>query len=440
MSGAYNFDCGTALICALPGLTVGEPYRFQVIAVNAIGESTASAASDPYTVDYLPAAPSVTAAPTDAELAPAGGSVTVSWSAVPDPNPGTPIVGYSVEFNGATRDVSRSTTSTTFNGLPTATEFSVRVYARNSAQVTSTSDWVRSAPRTVTTVGPPTAPGQSPSAASGASGTITVSWDQFGANGGGAVTYSVRRTETGSSAPTSCSAPTATGVTSPWTDSGLSDGTRYTYYIYASNGRYCSVASTGEAESKSPPGQATGSAALVARGGTGQLEIQAANLSASGIVDHFEYSPNRADVTTVSDGQWLTSAANTAVYGAPQTFYFRACRDASATYCGEWSAPATATPLNARSIIESCTAPTADLPGLGRVLAPLAGGAQTVSHEASFNRPLIGELPNWSAFAPYTDGGSLPLGTTGVRIKTTVSAGGDPWTDPGYAEAVCTAP
>ena len=437
-AGNYSYDCGTALICALPGLTIGEPYRLQVIATNSVGDSAASPASDPYTVDYLPAAPVVTAVPASADVAPTGGAITVSWSAVPDPKPGTAIVGYSVEFNGDTRNVGRGTLSTTFTGLPTATEFAVTVYARNSAQVSSNGDWTRSDSKRATTVGPPTAPAQAPAAASGTNGTITVTWGAFGANGGAEPTYSVRRQLSGTPGPSTCGAPTATGVASGWTDSGLEDGTSYTYYVFADNGRYCSVGSTGAAESKSPPGKAQGAATLAARGDTGQLDVQATGLAASGIVDHYELSFNKADTSAVSDGQWLTSAANSAVYGAQQTVYFRACRDASQSYCGDWSDAASATPLNARAGVQSCTAPSPGDPGVVRPVAPSAGGAQNVSYQASFNRPLAGVLTNWGDFAAYTEGDPVPSGTIGVRIRATVSAGGDPWTDPGYAEAACT--
>ena len=439
-TGNYSFDCGTTLICTLPGLTIGEPYRLQVIATNAMGDSAASAASDPFSVDYLPAAPDVTAVPADAAVAPSGGAVTVSWPTVPDPSPGTAVTGYTVEFNNESRNVGRTTTSTTFTGLPTATEFTVRVYARNSAQVSSPADWVRSTEKKVTTVGLPIAPARAPAAVSGLNGEITVTWDDFGANGGGVVTYGVRRSATGSAAPSSCSPANTTGAVSGWTDSDLDDGRSYTYYIFASNGRYCSVASTGPAESKKPPGQASGKATLLARGDTGQLDAQATDLSASGIVDHFELSYNQVDTAAVVEGQWLTSAANTAVYGSQLTVYFRACRDATASYCGPWSAPVIARPLNARAAIESCVVGLDADPGIVRVLAPTNGGVQTVSYEASFNQPLGGVIPDWGRFAAYTEGDPVPLGTTSVRIKATVSSGGDTWTDPGYVELDCTTP
>jgi hypothetical protein len=437
-AGNYSYDCGTALICALPGLTIGEPYRMQVIATNAVGDSAASPASDPYTVDYLPAAPVVTAVPADAAVAPTGGAITVSWPAVPDPKPGTAVVGYTVELGGDSRNVGRGTLSTTFTGLPTATEFSVTVYARNSAQVSSAADWIRSDAKRATTVGPPTAPAQAPAAVSEKNGNITVTWGAFGANGGSEPKYSVRRLLSTDTAPSTCVSPTAAGVGSGWTDSGLDDGQKYVYYVYADNGRYCSVASTGIAESKSPPGVATGSAELV--GHDGQKDIQAGALSAQGTVARYEYRINGGTWAAVENGQWLTSAADTSVYGSPQTVSYRACRDSTADYCGPESGGTTATPLNARAAIVSCTPPSGDSPGSVELRLPSAGGAQTVTFEASFNQPRAIGLPDWSDYAAYTNGAEVPPGTTDVRIKTTATADGVSWEDPQVLEAACTLP
>jgi len=436
-AGNYSFDCGTALICALPNLAIGEPYRMQVIAVNAVGESAPSAPSDPYTVDYLPAAPEVTIAPATAEVAPSGGALTVSWPAVADPNPGTAVTGYSVEFNGQTRDLSRTATTTTFSGLPTATEFSVRVYARNSAQVSATSDWIRSSPRSAVTVGLPTAPNPAPSAASGLNGEIEVTWGAFGANGGSGPTYSVRRVAASEAAPSTCGAANVSGLTTlTWTDTTGTDGGKYTYYVFADNGRYCSIASTGPVESKSPPGKASGTATLVARGP--QLDVQVGSVTAAGTVARYDYRINGGGWAPVAGGQWLTSVGNTAVYGSPQTVSFRACRDATEMYCGPESNPTTLTPLNARSTIDSCIAAALSDPGSMVVRAPSAGGSQTVTYRASFNRPQALGLPNWEPYAAYTDGDPVPSGTTAVRVETTASADGKSVTD--VVESACVVP
>jgi len=443
-TGNYSYDCGTQLICALPGLTVGEPYRFQIIAVNAMGESLPGAASDAFTVDYLPAAPVVTAVASSAEAAPTGGAITVSWPAVVDPTPGTAVIGYTVEVDGLPpRDVSRAVTSTTFRDLPAATSFSVRVYARNSAQVGSPVDWRRSNLATATTIGLPTPPQPGPSAVSGLNGTIIVSWGAFAPNGGGEVTYSVRRTATGDPAPTACVSPTvSTGTSLGWTDSGLSDAASYTYYVFADNGRYCSVASTGPAEGKLPPGDVRGSVTLTDRG-TGQLDVQAViNGVTSGIAGRYEYRIAGGNWAPVTPGQWLTSTGDSSVYGTSVSVSYRACRDATADYCGPESGAGSAVPLNAVASIASCTPPSGSDPGLLVMNRPLSSPAQNVSYSVSFNRPLAGEIggpliPNWGTYATYNEGDPVPSGTTGVRVKTTVSAGGAPFSQAPELESAC---
>ena len=435
----YAFDCGTQLICALPGLVVGEPYRFQVAAVNAIGPSTLSPASDAYTVDYLPAPPVASAVASTAEVAPTGGAITVSWPAVPDPSPGTAVTGYTVEIEGReSRDVSRAVTSTTFRDLPAATSFSVRVYARNSAQVSSAADWRRSNTATVTTIGLPTPPQPGPSAVSGLNGTINVSWGAFSPNGGGEVSYAVRRTVTGDAAPTSCAAPTvSTGTAQSWTDSGLGDQVSYTYYVYADNGRYCSVASTGPAEGKLPPGEVEGGVALANRG-TGQLDVQAVITGvAFGVAGRYEYRVGGGNWAPVANGQWLTSTGDASVYGSSVAVSYRACRDATADFCGPESGAGSATPLNAVASIVSCTPPAGSDQGLLVLARPLSAPSQNVTYSVSFNRPQAGGLPNWEPFAAYTEGSPVPSGTVGVRVRATVQAGGAPFSDAPLLESAC---
>ena len=443
-ASGYAFDCGTQLICALPGLVVGEPYRFQVTAVNAIGPSVPSAPSDAYTVDYLPAAPVVTAEASTAEVAPTGGALTVSWPAVDDPTPGTAVTGYTVEVDGLpSRDVSRAVTTTTFRDLPAATSYSVRVYARNSAQVGSAGDWRRSNLATATTIGLPTPPQPGPSAVSGLNGAINVSWGAFAPNGGGEVTYAVRRTITGESAPTACVSPTAsTGTSLSWTDSDRSDAVSYTYYVFADNGRYCSVASTGPAEGKLPPGEVVGSVTLTDRG-TGQLDVQAViNGVRFGIAGRYEYRVAGGNWAPVTPGQWLTSTGDSSVYGTSVAVSYRACRDASADYCGPESGAGSATPLNGVASIASCTPPAGSDQGSLVLARPLSAQSQSVSYSVSFNRPLAGDIggpliPNWGTFETYNEGDPVPSGTAGVRVRTTVSAGGTSFGDAPVLESVC---
>jgi hypothetical protein len=427
--GGYRHDCGTSLVCSLPGLTAGVEYRFQVIATNALGDSPPSGSSDPFTVDYLPRAPAVSVKVTPASAAPAGGSLTVSWSAVTDPSPGTPIVGYTVEIDGRVIETARSATSVVVNDLATATRFDVWVYARNSARVDSSADWKRGGATSPLTVGPPTAPAAAPVAVMAPGGAITVSWGQFGANGGATPTYSVRRVD-GAPGAVDCSAPaTATGVSSPWTDAEAEGEKSYSYLVYADNGAYCSAAASGQVVRRVPPGVASGTVSVEPRE-SGQFDVRLGTdlAVASGVAERFEASLDGGrSWKNVEKGGWLTSSANSAVYGTPVSVALRGCRDKSNAFCGEASAPTTLTPVNARAGIDSCIAGLA--PG---VTAPVNAGNPAVSYRIDY---LLAGETTWPGSFSNTSEEPVPLTAVDARVRATVTTGAGTFVDPGYGEA-----
>ena len=429
--GGYSHDCGTNVICTLPGLTVGDLYTFQVVATNAIGDSEPSPLSDLYSVDYLPAAPaSVSAVPTDAAAAPAGGSIDISWTAVPDPNPGTPIAGYTVIVGGAsTTNVSAGTTSLTVGGLANDVGYTVEVYARNGAQVTSESDWNRTS-TSVHTVGPPTPPDPAPQAISATNGDIEVTWGVSGPNGGGTVSYSIARID-GAGSPADCSsvAPMVSGISSPWTDTSSVDGETYTYFIYSSNGSYCTPTSTGATISLEAPGAASGSASVLNRG-TGQFDIRAGALSAGGTVVKFQYLLSSDGAWRDLPGDnWLTSLGDPgATYGQSIDVSFRACRNDTDNYCGPASDLTTLTPVNARVTNAICDA-TNDTPPT--IDEPTNVGAVTSSFVISYNQPFL-LFDNWSDF-DFSASDPVPSNATEMRVRATVNG----YQDPGSGQFTC---
>ena len=429
-NGGFSHDCGTVLVCSLPGLSVGVPYAFQVVASNAVGDSAPSPLSDSYSVDYLPAAPTaVSANPTAASSAPAGGSIDVDWTTVPTPSPGTAVSGYTVLLNGSVATtVGAGATSTTITGLSNDVVYTVEVYATNGAQVTSAADWNR-ASTSVHTVGPPPPPNPAPQATSGTNGDITVTWGQSSSNGGGPVSYSVARAD-GSVSSTGCASGTvlASSVASPYTDATAVDGETYTYFVLADNGSYCTVAATGPTVSLEAPGTTSGSAAIEVRGTTGQYDIRAGALSASGTVFKYQYQLS-TDGTwrDVPADNWLTTIGSPgAAYGESIDVVYRACRNDSGSYCGAPSAASTVVPVNTRVTAATCVAGALPI-----ITQPTNSGAVTVEYRISYNQPFL-ILDNWSGFS-YTPGDPVPNDAVAMRVETTVN--GSP--DPGYGEFAC---
>jgi hypothetical protein len=436
--GNFSQDCGSSVLCTIDGLTVGLEYRFSVIAINEVGESAPSPLSAPYTIDYRPAAPgAVSAVPSSATVAPAGGSITVTWSSVPDPDPGTPVSGYTVVVSGPGVDFSASATSpfvTTAQGaLKNDVSYTVQVFARNGAQVQSSADWHRTT-TTVRTVGPPSAPSSGPAVAVATDGRVRVTWGTADGNGAAQVSYSVGRLGGDVGAPPCLSGTgkpgeRASGVSSGWTDDTAEDGETYTYVVYVDNGVHCTAAAARAIESKRPPGAASASVAAEYHA-TGQFDVRVRDLAASGIVRHYEYRLGGGAWSALPGDGWLTSVGDPSYYGTPVSVALRACRDETQDYCGEASPEYVATPVDVRAGVTSCVVDSRPV-----VVPPINFGAASVSYALSYNDPVL-VLPGWSDFS-YTENDPVPSGSVGVRVRATVTVEGTAYVDEGYGEAEC---
>lgn len=438
--------CAITSGCDIPTPGNGPEHSLTVavVAINSIGRGAPATAPSSAWSDVLPAAPSgISAVPTN--TAPAGGSISVSWSPVPDPSPGSALVGYTIRIVGPGVDLSPTvgpgTTTFAFsNGggeLAPATQYSVSVYARNSAQVLSSAAWQRNAPVAVTTVGPPSqTAGGVAAAVVNAQGHIRVTWGASAANGAPSVNYSVGRFNASDAMPTVCRAPSPGSggpVASGWVDTSTDDGGTYRYVVFADNGYYCTPTASGSVLSLRPPGQASGSVVLEAHGGQydarAGTDLAVASLSA----EKFQYQVNGGAWRDVPADRWLTSIADSSVYGHPLTISFRGCRDLSDGFCGPASAPQTITPVNARASVLSCVIGEDALAN-----PPINAGSPTVSYLWSFNDGAV--LGSWTTFDPNPK--VPPPGLLGsqvsVRVKAVVDFGtGTQYPDPGYAEAVC---
>jgi hypothetical protein len=442
--GDYYKDCGLSLRCDLTDLTPGQSYQFTVTATNGQGTSESSPASVPLSADYLPAAPtgvSATAQPDPATP----GTVKIGWNAVPDPNPGSNVTGYTVTISGPGGDqliqTTRGDESVTARLTP-GTGYQVSVYASNSAQVTSNSDWRQSAAVGVTAVGPPSATSPTPSATLAPDGSGDVLLNYGASNGNGhAVSYSYGRVNGNASAPdcTPSSKPNPIVLVSGadgLRDTSTADGQSYTYFVYADNGFYCTATASGTILRLDPPGQATATATVEAHADSGQFDIQAGTsfTVASGSAAKYEYRLNGGGWADVSAGQWLTSATDSSVYGNAISVTFRGCRDQSESYCGPESAATVLTPVDTRAAIQNCV--VGQVP---RSSTPVNAGNPSVSWQYSYND---GSDP--AAWTAYADGAVAPTpdpagtGTTSVRVKAVVTVGATPYTDTGFDEGTCT--
>lgn len=234
--GGYSHAC-SATVCTLDGLPTGVKYRFQVVAVNAVGTSAPSAWSEPLGADRSPPAPAeVTAVVVPYSSAhPAGGGIDVSWSAVTAPSGASPVSGYRVEIyedGGLIADLRAAAADTS---IPTywgraGAAYAVRVAAVNDSD---TLDWNWQSSATVTAAGPPIWGGGLSADASG----MNVTWSAADRRGSpDAPVYYVWRSSSELSAE--CPADPVTDATgsstsTSWSDTvAPADGT-YWFAVYA---------------------------------------------------------------------------------------------------------------------------------------------------------------------------------------------------------------
>lgn len=449
--GATSCKATNGCSIPTPGNGPSHALRISVVAVNALGPSEPAVIGTAVWSDVLPAAPAgLSATPTN--TAPAGGSLALAWLPVPDPAPGTAVIGYTVRITGPGVDLSllipAGTTSYHFSNaahvLSPGVAYSVNVFARNSAQVAGESSWLRNAPVSVTAVGPP---GQTAGGVTGvvvnALGHVRVSWGASDPRGAPGVTYTVGRFDAADVLPVTCQSPVPGSGPGgfperSWTDDGVDDQHTYRYVVYADNGFYCTPTASGEVLTMRAPGKASGQIWLQPSGGQYDIQVRSGLTVAALTAAKFQFDIGGNGIwQDVAEGQFLTSAADLSVYGNAMTIRFRGCRDGSDIFCGEPSDAMTRTPLNTRASILSCVV------GSNVVAGPPGNeGSLPVSYTYSFDTGAgFGSFGSDSVVPAPT----VPLLThTSVRVKAIVDFGvGLPehpdqfFTDPGYAEAVC---
>ena len=214
-----NTPNGTTRTCTVLGLTNGTPYTFTVTATNAAGTGPSSTASAPATPASKPGAPTaVTATGSFNSYA------VVNWTAPPSDG-GTPITNYTVTSSpGGFTCNSGTATTCTVTGLTNGTAYTFTVTATNALGTGPAS--LPSAPVVpAATPGVPTAV----TATSHANGNSLVSWTAPSSTGGSPITSYTVTPNVG------VPCVTANGSTTSCDIQGLTNGTTYTFTVFATN-------------------------------------------------------------------------------------------------------------------------------------------------------------------------------------------------------------
>jgi fibronectin type 3 domain-containing protein len=207
------------------GLSPNTSYTYRVVAINTVGETP----SNPATATTNPAAPAQPSGVT--ATAASSTEIDLTW----DPST-TGATGYKVQrspdgTSGWTQIATPTAASYSDVGLSANTTYYYRVIATNAGGDSAPSD----PPASATTFGDTTAPTAPTNlVAKGVKAKVSLSWTaSTDAGGSGLAGYEIWRSTTGASGAFSLLNKT-TGTS--YTDSAVSRGRTYTYYVVAFDG------------------------------------------------------------------------------------------------------------------------------------------------------------------------------------------------------------
>ena len=212
---------GTGETCTVTSLTNGTAYKFRVRAQNSIGWGSYSSLSQELTPSGPPSAPTISS------ITPGDGSLSVAFTAGAST---AAITDYQYSLNGTNfYSLSRTASPLTISGLQNGTSYPIVIRAVNSAGPGSTSNSVSSTPSALP--GAPTIT----NLVDGGNGTSLVVTFVAGYAGGSNITDYEYATSIGLNSNSFGSYTSVGGTSSPFTISGLTNGTAYTVKLRAVN-------------------------------------------------------------------------------------------------------------------------------------------------------------------------------------------------------------
>jgi len=385
---------GGASPLTVNGLTNGTAYTFTVTATNAVGTGPASTASAAVTPTGVPNAPTtVTAVAGNAQA-------QVSFTA-PAAN-GSPITSYTVTSNPGGLTATGAASPLTVNGLTNGTAYTFTVTATNAVGTSPAS----TASAAVTPTGVPNAP--TAVAAVAGNAQAQVSFIAPAANGSPITSYTVTSTPGGL---------TATGVASPLTVNGLTNGTAYTFTVTATNAVGTSPASAASATA-TPTGVPNAPTAVTAVAGNAQAQVSFTAPAANGSpITSYTVTSNPGGLTATGTASpiQITGLTN----GTAYTFTVTAT---NAVGTGPASTPSiAATPMGLPGAPTAASAVAGDTTAQISFTAPANNGGSAITSYTVTSTP--GGLTATGAASPLTVNG-LTNGTAYTFTLTATNAVG----------------
>ena len=274
----------------ITGLTNGTSYNIQIMAVNAIGDGTAtvSTAATPSIAAIAPSAPTITG------ITPSSGQLSVAFTA--GSNGGSAITNYKYSSDNGSNFTACSPTQTTspivITGLTNGTSYNIQIMAVNA---------IGEGTATGTTVATPASVPGAPTigTATAANAQASVTFTAPSGNGGSAVTgYTV------TSSPGDF---TSSGASSPLVVTGLTNGTAYTFTVTATNsiGTGAASSATGSVTPATIPGAPTIGVITPANG---QLSVAfTAGTIGGSAITNYKYSSDNGSTFTACSPEQTTS-------------------------------------------------------------------------------------------------------------------------------------